>query len=123
MTEYRVVVSNAPYFYYVTKDGKISLKARQGNLAVGRKVSGTVAGALLINIHSGLSGEQPPPYAMYLTALELVDESIPDPEPEPEPEPTPDTITYEVGVWQMVNKETGERYENIVPVTFRKSFG
>ena len=104
LVEYEVITSNAPYFYYVVKDGKVSLKARQGNLGIGRKVAGNIVGVLLINIDSGLRGEQPPPYAMYLSALELVvpdDSGNGDPEPEPEPgdvEVDPnDIMIHEVG--------------------------
>jgi len=98
MVEYVVKNANAPYFYFVRQDGKIMLKARQGNLAVGAKVSGNVAGALLVDIF-GLKGEAKPPYCMYLKDLEPAPVDPGNGGTEPEPEPGGPILTHTIQVY------------------------
>jgi len=92
MTEYIAINDNAPYFRWANNQ----IKARQGNLAKGTKVSGMVSGKFLI-IPSGLTGEAPLPYAMYLIDLEAApEEEEPPSEPEIEVDPN-DVMIHQVG--------------------------
>lgn len=75
MIDYLVKNSGAPYFRWAGG----AIKARQGNLAAGHKVFGSISGQFgqFLVIPSGLSGEAPLPYAMYLKDLEPVPVELP----------------------------------------------
>ena len=108
MSDYTVKNNNAPYFYW---NGSTT-KARQGNLYVGKKLSGSVSGKYLVISYRILGMEdRDPPYAMYLTDLNPV---AVDPTPEPPPSnfTPPDKLqTHESdGNWyeyQLVGKVEG----------------